>query len=237
MLRARDELVGRAVVGALRRLHARGREHGAEVRILAAALRDATPARLVRDVDHRRVRLLEPDGGRLAGAERGVVRGHLRVEARGRRRAGSGRSCGSRGSCRRRTGAGCAGATRRPRCVWSSRMRTGSVTLRTEPRPARTPSSVTMKSGSSLICCSFSSRVICASSAFTRPSTPRSGACRVGCSTASSLERVPATTPPTVAVPAATSATAIAAFNLSLAMGRTPSVGAGQASLYPGSDG
>ena len=43
---------------------------------------------------------------------------------------------------------------------WSSRIRRGSVTLRTEPSPLRTSSSVTKKSGSSWICSSFSSSVI-----------------------------------------------------------------------------
>ena len=84
VLRAGDHLVRRAVVVALVALDARGRHHRAEVRVLAGTLSDPAPARLVRDVHHRGVRLLEPDRGRLAGADRGVVHRHLRVEAAGR---------------------------------------------------------------------------------------------------------------------------------------------------------
>ena len=81
VLRASDLLVRRAVVGSLRALDPRGGHGRAEVRVLAGTLRDPTPAWFVRDVDHRGVGLLEPDRGRLAGTDRGVVHGHLRVEA------------------------------------------------------------------------------------------------------------------------------------------------------------
>jgi hypothetical protein len=53
---------------------------------------------------------------------------------------------------------------------------------------------------------------------FTRDSMPRSAGPRVGWSAASSLDRVPATTPPAAATPSATSATAIAALTLNLNM-------------------
>ena len=66
----------------LDRLDARGREHRVQVRILAGGLCDPAPARLVRDVDHRGVGLLEPDGGRLARAVLVVVERDLRIEAR-----------------------------------------------------------------------------------------------------------------------------------------------------------
>ena len=72
---------GRAVVGALESLDARRRHDGVQVRILAGALGDPPPPRLVRDVDHRGIRLLEADGGRLARPVGRVVRGNLRVEA------------------------------------------------------------------------------------------------------------------------------------------------------------
>ena len=81
MLDARDHLVGRRVVGALRRLDARSGEDRAEVGILARALGDAAPARIVRDIDHRAVDLLDADRRRLAGGD-GVVGGRdRRVEA------------------------------------------------------------------------------------------------------------------------------------------------------------
>ena len=80
MLGTRDELVGRAVVASLNRLDARGREHRVQIRILTGAFGDPAPARLVRDVDHRGVGLLEPDDGRLARAVRVVVERNLRIE-------------------------------------------------------------------------------------------------------------------------------------------------------------
>src|SRR5262249_36168374 len=61
VLRARDDLVGPRVVAPLRGLYARGREHGAQIRILAGALGDPAPAWLVRHVDHRAVDLLDAD--------------------------------------------------------------------------------------------------------------------------------------------------------------------------------
>ncbi len=82
VLRAGHELVRGAVVASLDRLHSRGRQNGVQIGILARSLGDATPAWLVGDVDHRCVRLLEPDGGRLARAVRVVVGRDLRIEAR-----------------------------------------------------------------------------------------------------------------------------------------------------------
>ena len=84
VLRARHQLVARAVVAALGALDARGGEHRVQVGILAGRLGDPAPPRLVGDVHHRRVGLLEADGCRLARAVRGVVEGDLRVEARAR---------------------------------------------------------------------------------------------------------------------------------------------------------
>ena len=81
VLDARDDLVGRRVVVALRGLDARRREDGAEVRVLAGGLGDAAPARLVGDVDHRAVDLLDADRRRLARGDRVVGGGHRRVEA------------------------------------------------------------------------------------------------------------------------------------------------------------
>ena len=81
VLDAGDDLVGRRVVAALRRLDARGGEDGAEIGVLAGGLGDAAPARLVGDVDHRAVDLLDADGRRLAGADGVVGGGHRRVEA------------------------------------------------------------------------------------------------------------------------------------------------------------
>ena len=70
VLGARDDLVGLRVVVALRGADA-GRGHDrAEVRVLAGALGDPAPARLVRDVDHRAVDLLDAGRGRLARADR-----------------------------------------------------------------------------------------------------------------------------------------------------------------------
>ncbi len=84
VLDARDDLVRLAVVAALRGLHARGREHGVQVRVLAAGLGDPAPARLVRDVDHRAVDLLDADRGGLARADALVGRGDAGIEAAGR---------------------------------------------------------------------------------------------------------------------------------------------------------
>jgi hypothetical protein len=84
VLRAGNELVGRAVVGALNRLDARGREDRVQVRILAGGLGDSAPPWLVRDVDHRGVGLFEPDGGRLARAVGVIIERNLRIEARAR---------------------------------------------------------------------------------------------------------------------------------------------------------
>ena len=81
VLRAGDDLVRRAVVGALESLDARRRHDGVQVRIFAGGLGNAPPTRLVRDVDHRGIRLLQADGGRLARAVGRVVRGDLGVEA------------------------------------------------------------------------------------------------------------------------------------------------------------
>ena len=119
VLDARHDLVGRRVVGALRGLDARGREDRAEVRVLAGGLGDAAPARLVGDVDHRAVDLLDADGRRLAGGDRCRRRWPPTGRSCSPRPAGPGRSCGSRGSCRRRRGSGCAAATARPRCAGS----------------------------------------------------------------------------------------------------------------------
>ena len=99
---------------------------------------------------------------------------------------------------------------------WSSRIRAGSVTLRTEPSPRRTSSSVTMKSGSSWICSSFSWVVILASRRFTLASTARSAAWRVGCRARSSPDWVAATTPPAAA---RTSTSTGTASDLNLRMG------------------
>ena len=85
VLDAGDHLVGCAVARALVALHPRGGHHRAHVGVLAVALGDPAPARLVRDVDHGAVDLLDPDGGGLPGAEPGVVVGHLRVEGARRR--------------------------------------------------------------------------------------------------------------------------------------------------------
>ena len=117
VLGAGDELVGRAVVGSLDRLDARGREHRVQVGILARGLGDPAPARFVRDVDHRGVRLLEPDDGRLARAVRVVV-GRPPADRSSRRRpAGSGRPSGTRGWCRRRRGSGSSAAIPRRPCA------------------------------------------------------------------------------------------------------------------------
>ena len=87
VLDARDDLVLSGVVAALRGLHARGGHDRVQVRVLAGGLGDAAPARLVRDVDHRAVDLLEADRGRLARADPVVVGGDVRVErAAGRQR-------------------------------------------------------------------------------------------------------------------------------------------------------
>ena len=83
VLDAGDDLVGLRVVAALGGLHACGRVDGVEVGILAAGLGDAAPARLVRDVDHRAVDLLETDRRGLARAELVVLRGDVRVERAG----------------------------------------------------------------------------------------------------------------------------------------------------------
>ena len=83
VLRARDQLVPSAVVRSLGPLHAGRAEHRVQVRVLAAALGDPAPPRLMRDVDHRRVGLLQADGRRLARAVGGVGERHVRVEARG----------------------------------------------------------------------------------------------------------------------------------------------------------
>ena len=93
VLDARHHLVGRRVVGALCGLDAGGREDRAEVRVLAGGLGDAAPARLVGDVDHRAVDLLDADRGRLARGDRVVGGGHRRVEAaRGAQRHGEDRA-------------------------------------------------------------------------------------------------------------------------------------------------
>jgi hypothetical protein len=95
-------------------------------------------------------------------------------------------------------------------------MRAGSVRLRIEPSPLRTSSSLALKSGRSVICCSFSCNVIRASSWLTLVSIDRSAGWRAGCNAASSLDRVPATTPPAAAPVTATTTAAIAALRLSM---------------------
>jgi hypothetical protein len=85
VLRARHDLVGGAVVAALQALHACGGHGRAEVRILARALGDPAPPGLVGHVDHRAVRLLDADGGGLAGADRGVGGRDVGIEAAGLR--------------------------------------------------------------------------------------------------------------------------------------------------------
>src|SRR5829696_6515829 len=102
---------------------------------------------------------------------------------------------------------------------WSSRIRCGSVTLRTEPSPLRTSASVTMKSGSSWICSSFSWSVIFASRALTRRSTLPPAPDLAGRSACSSLDWVPATTPPAAAKTSARTGRTTEALNLNLRIG------------------
>ena len=83
VLDAGHDLVGGAVVAALGALDARGRHHRVQVRVLAGGLGDPSPARLVRDVDHRAVDLLEPDGGGLERADAVVGPGDVGIEAAG----------------------------------------------------------------------------------------------------------------------------------------------------------
>jgi hypothetical protein len=138
-----------------------------------------------------------------------VFERHLRIEARaGRERDREDRAKAVDGVEREET------AMR-----WTSRILCGSVTLSIEPRPMRTSSSVTKKSGSSWICSSFSSSVIFASRWFTRDSTLRSAGCRVGWSACSSLDCVAAaTTPPTTTALSARIDIATAALGLNLNM-------------------
>ena len=85
VLGARDEVLGRARVGALEAAHL-GRRHGrAQVRILAGALDHASPARVARDVEHGREGPVQARGP-------GFARGHrLRLlVARGVPRRGHG---------------------------------------------------------------------------------------------------------------------------------------------------
>ena len=107
VLDARDHLVGSAVVVALGAPNPRRGHDRVQVRILARRLGDAAPARLVREIDHRAVDLLEarprPTRRRRSGGRPGPRAGR----SCWRRRGGWGRSSGSRGSCRRRTGSGC----------------------------------------------------------------------------------------------------------------------------------
>jgi len=81
VLRARDDLVRRTVVGSLGGLHARGRQHRPEIRILARALGDPAPPWLVRDVDHRAVDLLDPGRRRLARGDPVVRLRDVGIEA------------------------------------------------------------------------------------------------------------------------------------------------------------
>lgn len=74
--------VGLRVVLALEALDAGGGERGAEERILAGALDDAAPARVARDVDHRRERPVDAGRARLAGRDGRRALGVLRVPAR-----------------------------------------------------------------------------------------------------------------------------------------------------------
>ena len=64
-------------------LDARRREHAGEIRVLAGALDDAAPARIARDVGHRRVGPLHADIGGLAGRRFRRHPGERRVEGRG----------------------------------------------------------------------------------------------------------------------------------------------------------
>ena len=137
VLDARHDLVGRAVVAALGALHARRGHHGVQVRVLARGLGDAAPARLVREVDHRAVDLLEPDGRGLERADAVVGAGHARDRSCWPRRAGSGRSSGSRGSCRRRTGSGCRSREFSTASCWYLLISAGSVSLKTAPTGLR----------------------------------------------------------------------------------------------------
>ncbi len=84
MLGTRDDLVRLSVVAALGGLHARRRHDRAEVRVLTSALGDPAPARLVRDIDHRAVDLLDARRGGLHRADAMVVGGDVRIEAAGR---------------------------------------------------------------------------------------------------------------------------------------------------------
>jgi hypothetical protein len=150
VLGARHQPVPLAVVAALRPLDARRPHDGVQVRILAGGLGDPASA-LVRDVDHRGVRLLEPDGGELARSVSGVVEGHLRIEARaGAERDGEDRpEAVDRGEREQQRDS-------EPRLLEGDPLelpdsRSGFVSLRTAPSPLRTSSSVTRKSGSNWI--------------------------------------------------------------------------------------
>ena len=81
VLHARDDLVRRGVVVALGALHPGGRHHRVEVRILAGSLGDPAPSRLVRDVDHRAVDLLDADRRRLKGTDPVIGEGDVRIKA------------------------------------------------------------------------------------------------------------------------------------------------------------
>ena len=61
--------VVRAQVAALEATHARGRQLRAQVRIFAASLHDAAPARIARNVDHGRVGPVQPVRGGLDGRQ------------------------------------------------------------------------------------------------------------------------------------------------------------------------
>ena len=83
VLRAGGDAVRRAVVVALEAADHRRGQHGREVRVLAEALGDPAPARVARDVHHRRERPVEAGRGRLLGGDGRAVRHQLRVPRRG----------------------------------------------------------------------------------------------------------------------------------------------------------
>ncbi|OQB94374.1 MAG: hypothetical protein BWX86_01485 [Verrucomicrobia bacterium ADurb.Bin122] len=83
MFEAGDHAVGPAVIVALETAHGGRGDEAAEIGILAIALGDAAPARVTRDVDHRRKRPIDADDGGFEGGHRAET-----LDERGVPRAG-----------------------------------------------------------------------------------------------------------------------------------------------------
>ena len=85
MLGAGQHAIGGRRVAALDPAHLRLGHAAAEIGVLPCPFDDAAPARVARDVDHRREGPVQAGGARLLGGERGGLFHHHRIPAGGER--------------------------------------------------------------------------------------------------------------------------------------------------------